>query len=123
MRAVTVGALVAVIMVAGAPEAASAEQLRAGFAAATPAARPAHLTATGRLVAYDPATRSLVVQSAVGRTVYQAAEDTRVWLGTRRVPLDQLARHVGAQATLAYGEVEGARVTHTIRLNERQPAH
>ncbi len=82
----------------------------------------AHATATGRLVAYDGQSRALVVQTALGRTTYHVAEDARAWLGTRRLALDHLGRHLGAQATLAYREVDGRRVTHTVRLRERSPS-
>ena len=78
-----------------------------------------HATATGRLVSYDEAARALVVQTALGRTTYHVAEDARAWLGTRRLALDHLGRHLGAQATVAYREVGGLRVTHTVRLRER----
>ena len=85
----------------------------------TAPAPTSHATATGRLVSYDEAARALVVQTALGRTTYLVAEDARAWLGTRRLALDHLVRHLGAQATVAYREVGGLRVTHTVRLRER----
>lgn len=119
MDARIAGRLAALVMTAAVLEAGGLAAPRSASAAPAPGARAAYPTATGRLVGYDPVTRSLTLQSVVGRTVYRVAEDTRVWLATRRLPLDQLARHLGAQATLAYGEVEGRRVTHTVRLSER----
>ena len=124
MDARIVGTLVALVVTAAVPDAAGSGAPRPDSKATDPGVRTAHPTATGRLVGYDPVTRSLTLQSVVGRTVYHAAEDTRVWLGTHRLPLDQLSRHLGAQATLAYGEAEGRRVTHTVRLSERgTPGH
>ncbi len=92
---------------------------QAGPAEGSAPSSASHATATGRLVSYDEAARALVVQTALGRTTYHVAEDARAWLGTRRLALDHLARHLGAQATVAYREVGGVRVTHTVRLRER----
>lgn len=94
-------------------------QAQPGRAAGAAPAPTSHATATGRLVSYDAAARALVVQTALGRTTYHVAEDARAWLGTRRLALDHLVRHLGAQATVAYREVGGLRVTHTVRLRER----
>ena len=41
------------------------------------------------------------------------------WLGRRRLPLDRLAAHAGAQVTLAWAEVGAVPTTHTVRLLER----
>ncbi len=87
----------------------------AGEAAAT---RPAFRTATGTLAAYDAAARRLTIQAATGASSYAVAADARAWFGTRRLPLARLSTHLGVQATVAYTETEGVRVTHTVRLAE-----
>ncbi len=86
--------------------------------ACTPGSRPSHHTATGTMAAYDPATRALKVDSATGSIVYRVASDARAWLGQRRLPLQQLVSHVGAQVTVAWTEIDGMRTTHTVRLEE-----
>jgi hypothetical protein len=84
----------------------------------TPSPRPSHHTATGTMAAYDPGARALTVDSVTGSIVYRVASDARAWLGQRRLPLQQLASHVGAQVTVAWTEVDGVRTTHTVRLEE-----
>jgi hypothetical protein len=84
--------------------------------------RPAHRTATGRLATYDSTTRTLTLRSVSGSTSFHVAEDARVWLGRHRILAERLSQHVGAQATVAWAEVDGRRVTHTVRLAEGDPA-
>jgi hypothetical protein len=80
--------------------------------------RPSYHTATGTLAAYDPVARELTVSNPVESTVYRVASDARAWLGHRRLPLRELAQHVGAQVTLAWAEVDGKKTTHTVRIDE-----
>jgi hypothetical protein len=80
--------------------------------------RPGPRTATGTMTAYDPEARALTVASATGSTVYRVASDARAWLGQQRLPVRQLASHLGARVTVAWAEVDGVRTTHTVRLEE-----
>jgi hypothetical protein len=80
--------------------------------------RSSHHTATGTMTAYDPEARALTVASATGSTVYRVASDARAWLGQQRLPVRQLASHLGARVTVAWAEVDGVRTTHTVRLEE-----
>jgi hypothetical protein len=89
--------------------------------AASAPPRTAHRTATGRLTAYDGAARTLTLRSVTGLSLFHLAEDARVWLGCHRLPAERLDRHLGAQATVAWADVDGVRVTHTVRLNESDP--
>jgi hypothetical protein len=89
---------------------------------AEPAARASHHTATGTMTAYDPETRQLTVHSATGSTLYHVASDARAWLGHHRLPISQIAAHVGAEVTLAWADVDGIPTTHTVRLEERRAA-
>jgi hypothetical protein len=86
---------------------------------------PAYRTATGRLAAYDGASRTLTLRSVIGLTSFHLADDARVWLGRKRVAPERLGQHLGAQATVAWAEVNGVPVTHTVRLSEgeRQKEH
>jgi hypothetical protein len=84
--------------------------------------RPAHRTATGKLAAYDSTTRTLTLRSVSGSTSFHVAEDARVWLGRHRILSERLSQHVGAQATVAWAEVDGRPVTHTVRLAEGDAA-
>lgn len=81
-----------------------------------------HHTATGTMIAYDPATRVLTVLSATGSTEFHVAVDARAWLGNRRLPVSQLGAHTGTQVTVAWSEIEGVRTTHTVRLVESREA-
>ncbi len=80
--------------------------------------RPTFRTATGTLAAYDRRERVLTIDSAAGSSRYLVAADARAWLGRRRLHVSDLASYVGAQVTLAFGEVDGVRTTHTVRLAE-----
>jgi hypothetical protein len=76
-------------------------------------------SSTGTLAGYDPSSRWLTLRVAGSEGRFQVAADARAWLGSRSLPTAQLAAHVGAEVTLAYGEAEdGVRTTHTIRLRE-----
>ena len=86
--------------------------------AAPPRPRPTFRTATGRLAAFDKRERLLTVESVAGSSSYRVAADARAWLGRRRLAVSDLAWYVGAQVTLAFGEVDGIRTTHTVRLAE-----
>jgi hypothetical protein len=77
-----------------------------------------HRTATGTLAAYEPQTRILTVQSATGSSEFHVASDARAWQGSRRLPVQELASHVGEQVTIAWSESGGVRTTHTVRLSE-----
>ncbi len=79
-------------------------------------------TTTGTLSAYDPRTRVLTLHSASGVSTFQVAGDARAWLGRRRLPVGQLGAHLGAQVTVAFGEADGVRTTHTVRLAEIDPS-
>jgi hypothetical protein len=89
---------------------------------AVPAPAATHRTATGTLAAYDPVTRVLTVQSATGSSEFHVASDARAWDGSRRLPVRELAAHVGAQVTVAWSEIAGVRTTHTVRLVETTSA-
>ncbi len=78
-------------------------------------------TTTGTLTAYDRRTRVLTLRSASGVSTFQVAGDARAWLGRRRLPVGQLGAHLGAQVTVAFGEADGVRTTHTVRLAEIDP--
>ena len=80
------------------------------------AAAATHHTSTGTLVAYDPVARVLTVRSATGSSEYRVAADARAWQGNRRLPVQELGKHAGAQVTVAWSEAGGARTTHTVRL-------
>jgi hypothetical protein len=86
------------------------------MAGATLAAAVTHRTATGKLASYDPVTRVLTVQSATGASEFHVASDARVWEGSRRLPVRELAAHAGEQVTLAWSDPGGVRTTHTVRL-------
>ena len=86
------------------------------------AAAATNRTATGTLAAYDPATRTLRVQSATGSSEFHVASDARAWEGSRRLRVGELAAHVGEQVTVAWSEAAGVRVTHTVRLTETSSA-
>jgi hypothetical protein len=90
----------------------------------TPAAgtRPSHPTASGTLTAYDSLTRVLTIRNATGSLEFRVAADARFWLGSRRVPLAQLATHAGAQVTVAWSETGGVRTTHTVRVSDAPPS-
>jgi hypothetical protein len=88
------------------------------LAGVTLAAAATHRTATGTLVAYDPLTRVLTVLSATGSSEFHVAFDARAWEGSRRLPVKELAVHMGAQVTVAWSEAGGVRTTHTVRLAE-----
>lgn len=76
-------------------------------------------SATGALVGYDARTHLLTLRSAEGVSVFRVADDARVWQGSRRVGTADLARALGADATVAFAELpEGPPVTHTVRLME-----
>jgi hypothetical protein len=95
----------------------------AGWVAEGAMIRPRlHPVATGTLVAYDGAARVLTLRMATGLAVYHVAEDARLWLGRRRLPVRRLGGYLGAQATVTYVEKEGERVTHTIRLRKDDAA-
>jgi hypothetical protein len=79
-------------------------------------------TATGTLASYDPVTRVLTVHSATGSSEFQVASDARAWEGSRRLPMRELAAHVGDQVTVAWSESGGVRTTHTVRLTETSSA-
>lgn len=97
---------------------------RPRFASAPSAAgrAGAYRSSTGTLAGYDAVSRVLTLRAAGADSRYRVAEDARVWVGSHSVPAAQLASHVGAEVTLAYGEAEhGARTTHTVRLREAHP--
>ena len=73
-------------------------------------------TATGRLAAYDPRTRLVTVEAVTGSSLYRVAADARVWMGRHRLAVSDLAKHLGAQTTVAFAEADGVRTTHTVRL-------
>ena len=76
-------------------------------------------SSTGTLAGYDPASRVLTLRVAGSEARFQVADDARAWIGSRTLTTSQLAAHLGAEVTLAYGEAEdGVRTTHTIRLRE-----
>jgi hypothetical protein len=81
----------------------------------------AYRTATGRLSAYDGASRTLTLRSVIGSTAFHLADDARVWLGRKRLAPEKLGQHLEAQATVAWADVDGVRVTHTVRLSEGEP--
>lgn len=87
---------------------------------ATAAGHPGlYRSSTGTLAGYDPASRVLTLRFAGSEARFQVADDARAWIGSRSLPTSQLAAHLGAEVTLAYGEAEdGVRTTHTIRLRE-----
>jgi hypothetical protein len=87
-----------------------------------PEGRPSYQTATGTLTAYDPVTRVLTVRSAAGPSELHVASDARFWLGTRRLPLNQLGAYAGAQVTVAWSERDGVRTTHTVRVTDTRAA-
>ena len=86
--------------------------------AATPAPGPRRRfhTATGAVASYDATGRVLVLQSALGDTRFVVAPEARLWIGSGRAPVERLATSRGAQATVAYSEVDGVATTHTVRL-------
>ena len=86
----------------------------------TPAGHPSlYRSSTGTLAGYDPSSRVLTLRVAGSEGRFQVAADARAWIGSRSLPTSQLAAHLGAEVTLAYGEAEdGVRSTHTIRLRE-----
>lgn len=89
---------------------------------AVPGRGSVYLSSTGVLSGYDVASRVLTLRAAGAESRYWVAEDARVWVGSRRVPVSQLGSYLGAEVTLAFGEAEdGARTTHTIRLSEGRP--
>ncbi len=88
------------------------------LAVAMLAAPAVHRTATGTLASYDPVTRILTVRSAAGSSEFHVASDARAWEGSRRLPVRELAAHVGEQVTVAWSESDGVRTTHTVRLTE-----
>jgi hypothetical protein len=88
------------------------------LAAVLLAAAPSHHTATGTVTAYDSATRVLTIRSATGSSEFHVAPDARAWLGNRRLAVRELGARAGAQATIAWSEIDGVRTTHTVRLNE-----
>jgi phage baseplate assembly protein gpV len=100
----------------------TAALVAAMLAGATVAAAATHRTATGTLAAYDPATRTLKVQSATGSSEFHVASDARAWEGSRRLRVGDLPAHVGEQVTVAWSEADGVRVTHTVRLAEASSA-
>ena len=81
-----------------------------------------HQTATGTLTAYDPVTRVLTVRSATGSREFLVAEDARIWLGNRRLPVSQLGAHAGAQVTVAWSRTDSVRTTHTVRVTDTRAA-
>jgi hypothetical protein len=83
-----------------------------------PEDRPSYQTATGTLTAYDVTTRVLTVRNAAGSSEWHVASDARFWLGTRRLPLNQLGAYAGAQVTVAWSERDGMRTTHTVRVTD-----
>ena len=87
-----------------------------------PEGRPSYQTATGTLTAYDPVTRVLTVGNAAGSSEWHVASDARFWLGTRRLPLNQLGAYAGAQVTVAWSERDGMRTTHTVRVTDTRAA-
>jgi hypothetical protein len=92
------------------------------LAGAMLAAAATHHTATGTLVAYDPVTRILTVRSAAGSAEFHVTADARVWQGSRRLPVRELAAHKGVQVTVAWSEAGGARTTHTVRVARSRAA-
>ncbi len=80
--------------------------------------RPAFHTATGRLAAFDSGARLVTVETVTGASTYHVAADARVWIGRRRLPVGDLAGHLGAQTLIAFAEADGVRTTHTVRLAE-----
>jgi len=83
-----------------------------------PSRRSSYQTATGTLTAYDPVTRVLTVRSATSSTEFLVAEDARIWLGNRRLPVSQLGAHAGAQVTVAWSRTDRGRTTHTVRVTD-----
>ncbi len=81
---------------------------------------PVFHTATGRLAAYDPRTRLVTVEAATGTSQYRVASDARVWMGRRRLSVSDLAKHLGAQTTVAFNQTDGVRATHTVRLADAE---
>lgn len=81
-----------------------------------PTTQPAAHTATGTLQAYEPGSRLLTVSSAGGSVAFTVATDARAWLGNRRLPLQRLPEHVGAQVTVSWSDADGERTTHTVRV-------
>jgi hypothetical protein len=104
------------------PGAAAANATSLGAQSADPASPRTFRTATGTLAAFDRRERLLTVEAATGSSSYRVATDARAWLGRRRVPVSDLASYVGAQVTIAFGEVNGVRTTHTVRLAEGERA-
>jgi hypothetical protein len=92
------------------------------LAGATLAPAATHRTATGTLAGYDAVTRILRVQSATGSSEFHVASDARAWEGSRRLPVQELAAHVGEQVTVAWSESGGVRTTHTVRLTDTSSA-
>lgn len=91
-------------------------------ARAEPAAgrHASYQTATGTVASYDAATRVLTVRAASGSKEFRVAPDARLWLGSRAVPMSQLATRAGAEVTVAWSEVDGVRTTHTVRVTEKK---
>lgn len=85
-------------------------------AAPAPPLRLLFRTATGAVASYDSADRVLVLQSALGDSRFVVAPEARLWIGSRRVPVERLATSVGVQATVAYSDADGVATTHTVRL-------
>jgi hypothetical protein len=83
-----------------------------------PHRHPSHTTAAGKLEGYDPLTRVLTVRNATGSAEFRVAADARVWLGNRRLPVNRLGAHAGAQVTVAWSETGGVRTTHTVRVSD-----
>jgi len=83
-----------------------------------PEDRPSHPTSTGTLTAYDPMTRVLTIRSSAGPSEFHVAADARLWLDTRRLPVNQLGAYAGAQVTVAWSDRDGVRTTHTVRVTE-----
>ena len=68
------------------------------------------------VASYDSADRVLVLKSALGDSRFVVAPEARLWIGSRRVPVERLATSVGVQATVAYSDADGVATTHTVRL-------
>jgi len=73
-------------------------------------------SSSGTIENWDASAHTLTLKAAKGSTVFSVDPDAKVWVGSKSTGLDDLAKDVGAKATVKYAQSGGQKVVKTIRV-------
>ena len=77
---------------------------------------PGPSTLVGSLA--EVAGRRLVLETPDGEQAIHVRKNARIYLGSERLTVEQLAEHLGARVTISYEDVMGTRMTSSVILHE-----